>query len=359
MSVYIIAEAGVNHNGDIELARRLIDMAADAKADAIKFQSFNAGSVVTQAAPKAQYQIDSTGSAQAQIELLRKLELDHQDQRELCEYASTRNIDFLSSPFDSSSLHLLSTELGLKTIKIASGEITNAPLMLDIARNAERIILSTGMSSLADVEHALGVLAFGFVGKISDQPGERSFEQAYASQEGRVALRERVSLLHCTTEYPAPVADVNLSAMRTLSDSFGLPVGYSDHTQGIHISLAAVALGAVVIEKHFTLDRSMEGPDHQASLEPLELARMVREIRDIEAALGDGCKRPADSEWKNRLIARRSLVAATPVRAGEVFTEQNLQSKRPGTGVSPFRYWQVIGRAAGRDYSADELIDDQ
>jgi N-acetylneuraminate synthase len=353
---FIIAEAGVNHNGDISLAKQLIDIAANAGADAVKFQTFQAEKVVSRNAPKAQYQTQTTGTTESQFEMIRKLELSDLDHEVLISHAQSRRIEFLSTPFDLPSLHLLTHNFGLKTIKIPSGEITNAPFLLEIARCAEQVILSTGMSTLAEVEAALGVLAFGFTtDKAIPQRGD--FEQAFASDQGQQELRDRVTLLHCTTEYPAPFGEVNLRAMDTLASAFGLAVGYSDHTPGIHVSLAAVARGARIIEKHFTSDRTLPGPDHQASLEPQELNQLVRQIREIEQALGDGIKRPTASEWKNREVARKSLVASSAIKAGEVFTEENLTCKRPGTGVSPFTYWQTIGQVATRSYDMDETLD--
>jgi len=356
MSTFIIAEAGVNHNGDISLAKQLIDIAADAGADAVKFQTFQADQVVSRHAPKAEYQTQTTGKMESQLEMIRKLELSKSDHELLISHAHSRGVQFLSTPFDVPSLYLLTRDFGLKTIKIPSGEITNAPFLLEIAHSAEKIILSTGMSTLAEVEAALGVLAFGFTtDKAIPQRGD--FEQAFASDQGQQELRDRVTLLHCTTEYPAPFVEVNLRAMDTLATAFGLPVGYSDHTPGIHVSLAAVARGARIIEKHFTSDRTLPGPDHQASLEPHELNQLVRHIREIEQALGDGVKRPTASEWKNRYVARKSLVAAKVIELGEIFTEENLTCKRPGTGVSPFNYWQTIEQIATRSYDIDETLD--
>jgi N-acetylneuraminate synthase len=356
MSTFIIAEAGVNHNGDRHLAQQLIDIAADAGADAVKFQTFQADHVVSRHAPKAEYQTQTTDQTESQLEMLRQLELSASDHEVLITHAQSRGIQFLSTPFDVPSLHFLTRDLGLKTIKIPSGEITNAPFLLEIARSAERIILSTGMSTLAEVEAALGVLAFGLTtDKAIPQRGD--FEQAFASHQGQQELRDLVTLLHCTTEYPAPFTEVNLRAMDTLAAAFGLSVGYSDHTTGIHISLAAVARGARIIEKHFTSDRSLPGPDHQASLEPEELHQLVQQIREIEKALGDSIKRPTASEWKNRDVARKSLVAAKEIAAGELCTKENLTCKRPGTGVSPFRYWQIVGKIVPRNYSLDETLD--
>ena len=357
MKTFIIAEAGVNHNGDMNLAKRLIDVAAEAGASAVKFQTFRATQLVSRHAPKAEYQIRTTDQIESQLEMIRKLELTETDHEALIAHTQARDITFLSTPFDVPSLHLLTRRFGLQTIKIPSGEITNTPFLLTIARAAQQVILSTGMSTLAEVEAALGVLAFGFVAPAAATPQRGDFEQTFASEAGQQALHDRVTLLHCTTEYPAPFDEVNLRAMDTLATAFGLPVGYSDHTPGIHVSLAAVARGARVIEKHFTLDRNLPGPDHKASLEPDELLQLVRQIREIEQALGDGIKHPTASEWKNRDAARRSLVTAKIIKAGEVFTEENLTCKRPGTGASPSSYWQMLGQTATRSYAADEVLD--
>lgn len=357
MHTFIIAEAGVNHNGDLNLAKQLIDTASQARVDAVKFQTFRTDELVSRFAPKAQYQVRATGQNESQSEMVRKLELTEADHDVLIRHAASQGLAFLSTPFDVPSLHMLTRRFGLQTIKIASGDITNAPFLLAVARAAHRVILSTGMSTLAEVEASLGVLAFGFVASESATPGDGDFEHAFASAAGQKALRDRVTLLHCTTEYPAPVGEVNLRAMSTMAGAFRLPVGYSDHTSGIHVSVAAVALGAEVVEKHFTLDRTLPGPDHRASLEPEELRELVRQIRDTEQSLGDGIKRPSDSEWKNRSAARRSLVAAAAIQVDEPFTEKNLLCKRPATGVTPFAYWQFLGRRATRDYSADEVID--
>lgn len=350
----IIAEAGVNHNGSVNLAHRLIDAAADAGADVVKFQTFRAEQLVANHAPKASYQKRTTDASESQLEMIRKLELTPSDHESLISHCKDRNIEFLSTPFDSYSLVLLTQQYKLSTIKVSSGDITNAPFLLEIARASKHVILSTGMCTLAEVEAALGALAFGFL-QPGSMPLSHSFEEAYASDAGQSALLEKVTLLHCTTEYPAPVSEVNLQAMSTMRYAFGLPVGYSDHTQGIHIPIAAVARGATVIEKHFTLERSLPGPDHNASLEPDELKAMVLAIRDVERAIGNGVKRPTPSEWKNRSVARKSLVAAHSMTAGEKLV---LVCKRPGTGISPFAYWEKNGQVAARDYITDELLDD-
>ncbi len=349
----IIAEAGVNHNGSLDLAHKLVDAAADAGADIVKFQTFRTEQLVAHHAPKAQYQKRTTDASENQFEMIKKLELTQSDHEALILHCKNREIEFLSTPFDASSLVLLTKQFGLSTINVSSGNIPNAPFLLDIARSSKRVILSTGMSTLAEIEAALGVLAFGFL-QPTGQPRDFSFEEAYASDAGQSALLDRVTLLHCTTEYPAPCCEVNLRAMDTMGAAFGLPVGYSDHTQGIHIPVAAVARGAIVIEKHFTLDRTLPGPDHNASLEPEELRAMVLSIRDVENALGNGIKRPTASEWKNRGVARKSLVAAQDLMAGDSLA---MACKRPGTGISPFAYWKMSGQTAARHYAADELID--
>ncbi len=353
---YIIAEAGVNHNGSVESALKLIDVAAESGADAVKFQTFKAAKLASKVARKADYQERNAAGGESQLEMLQKLELREEDHRTLVEYCSRRGIQFLSTPFDSESLQLLVSRFDLPCIKISSGDITNAPFLLDIARTSKPVILSTGMSTLGEIEMALSILAYGYA--VGTEPsGLQVVEEAYFSSEGKRVLLEKVTLLHCTTEYPAPLEDVNLHTMETLRRSFGLPVGYSDHTMGIAIPVAAVALGATVIEKHFTLDRSLPGPDHKASLEPDELKQMVKSIREVEIARGDGLKKPSPVELKNRLVGRKSLVAAGCIRRGEAFTPDNLTVKRPGNGISPMRYWDWLGKLADRDYSPDDMVE--
>jgi N,N'-diacetyllegionaminate synthase len=328
----IIAEAGVNHNGDIQLAKQLIDAAAAAGADLVKFQTFNADRQVTRSAKKADYQTQTTDSTESQHDMLRRLELTEAMHTELIAHCATRNIGFFSTGFDIESVDLL-VSLGQDHFKIPSGEITNLPYLRHVGQLGKTIILSTGMASLGEIEAAIDVL-----------------EQAGTP-------RAKLAVLHCTTEYPTPMNEVNLRAMQSIQAAFGVAVGYSDHTQGIEVAIAAVALGATVIEKHFTLDRKLPGPDHQASLEPSELRAMVEAIRNIEVALGDGIKRMTPSEARNKPIARKSLVASQAIIAGEVFTAANLTAKRPGTGVSPMRWDEFLGKTALRDYAADELID--
>lgn len=353
--VYIIAEAGVNHNGDIGLAKKLIEAAAAAGADAVKFQTFKADELVSRSAPKAQYQLMTTDREESQHQMIRKLELSVADHVVLVAHCKLHGIEFLSTPFDHGSLRLLVEDFNVSRIKLSSGDLTNAPLLLAAAQTGRPVIASTGMSSIGEVETALAVLAFGYTGG-AEQPSLEAFERAYVSQAGQVSLKEKVTLLHCTTEYPAPFNDVNLAAMATLAKAFNAPVGYSDHTIGIAIPIAATALGAKVIEKHFTLDRSLPGPDHKASLQPDELTQMVRSIREVEVALGSAVKRVSTSELKNRAIARKSLVAACDIRQGEIFTAANLAVKRPGDGINPGQYWALLGKAADRNYQADEKV---
>ena len=353
--VFIIAEAGVNHNGSVDMAMQLVDIAYEAGADAVKFQTFKADAVISSVAPKADYQKSTTGDAGNQLEMVRKLELSIDDHYKIFEHCQSLNMLFLSTPFDPGSADFLADKMKVPLIKIPSGEVTNAPFLLHIAKLQRPVILSTGMSTLAEVEVALGVLAFGYL-DADKKPCDAVFQDAFISQEGQAMLKDNVSLLHCTTEYPAPYDQVNLQALNTLSLSFGLPVGLSDHTMGIAIPIAAVALGASIIEKHFTLDKNQHGPDHLASLEPDELSRMISAIRQTEEAIGDGRKIPGLSEIKNKDIARRSLVAACNVKKNDIWTAANLTCKRPGNGVSPMRYWDFLGRQANKSYVQDELI---
>ena len=332
MRSVIIAEAGVNHNGDLEMAKQMIAAAKSAGADIIKFQTFKTGNLVTKSADKAAYQKSTTGSEENQYEMIRRLELSRADHKILIEECRRHGIGFFSTAFDADSFDML-IEMGLEQVKISSGELTNLPLLRHMTRFGFPVLLSTGMATLGEVEAALEII------EMSGTP------------------RSLVTVLHCTTEYPAPLAEVNLRSMMNMKAAFGVEVGYSDHTRGIEIPIAAVALGASVIEKHFTLDRTLPGPDHQASLEPHELKAMVDAIRNVEVALGDGIKRPSLSELKNKPIARKSLVATRAIRAGESFGANNIGTKRPGSGISPMRWDEVIGRTALRDFSADELIE--
>ena len=330
--VLVIAEAGVNHNGSLVTAKQLVDVASEAGADMVKFQTFSADRLVTMSANKAEYQNKTTGASESQYAMIKKLEISLEMHEDIIAYCKQCNIEFFSTGFDIQSIDLL-VDLGLEQFKIPSGEITNLPYLRHVGKYAKPVILSTGMANMGEIEAALDVL-------------ETSGTQ-----------RKNITILHCNTEYPTPMEDVNLKAMLTIRDAFGVAVGYSDHTLGIEVSIAAVAMGATVIEKHFTLDRTLPGPDHKASLEPGELKEMVQAIRNIEKAIGDGIKRPSTSEMKNILIVRKSIVAANPIKAGESFTNKNLTVKRPGIGISPIRWDEFLERTAIRDFAPDELIE--
>ncbi len=329
----IIAEAGVNHNGDINLAKKLIEVASDAGADYVKFQTFIASNCVSKIAKKAKYQLQNTLVDENQLDMIKKLELSKQDHEILINHCKKHSIKFLSTAFDLESIEFLSS-LNLDFFKIPSGEITNFPYLKKIASYDKKIILSTGMATLGEIKKALDILV----------------------QNG--TQRDKIIILHCNTEYPTPFEDVNLKAMQTLKETFNLPIGYSDHTLGINIPIAAVAMGACVIEKHFTLDKNMQGPDHKASLEPEELKAMVKSIRELEQAFGDGIKIPSKSESKNKIIARKSLIAKKNIKKGEKFNEENLTTKRPGNGICAMKYEEYLGKIAKKDYMEDELIDE-
>jgi len=329
---FIIAEAGVNHNGSLDTAMQMVDAAVAAGADAVKFQTFKAEKMIAFGAPKAIYQKETTGSTESQLEMVRKLELNVAAHKKLVRYCKDKGILFLSSPFDLDSIDLLN-KLGLEIFKIPSGEITNLPYLRKIGALKKEIILSTGMADLGEIEDAFDVLI----------------------KAG--TARENITVLHCNTEYPTPMQDVNLKAMHTIASAFpGMQVGYSDHTLDTEVPIGAVAIGAIVIEKHFTLDKNMEGPDHKASLEPHEFKSMVMAIRNIEKAMGNGIKKPSPSELKNKPIARKSIVAARNIAKGEVFTDENLTVKRPGTGINPMLWDEIIGCGANKDYEIDEII---
>ena len=331
MSVFIIAEAGVNHNGSIKLAKKLIDVASEAGVDAVKFQTFKAENLVSKNAIKAEYQKETTDASESQFNMLKKLELDVDTHNELISYCQSKNILFLSTPFDHDSIELLS-DLGLEIFKIPSGEITNLPYLRHIGSLNKKVILSTGMADIGEIEDALDVLI-------------------KAGTE-----KENIIVLHANTMYPTPMEDVNLKAMLTIGNTFDIAYGYSDHTLGIEVDIAAVALGASCIEKHFTLDKTMQGPDHKASLEPNELRSMVKAIRNIEMALGSKVKKPSKSEAPNIKIARKSIVASSNIKIGDVFTEDNLAIKRPSTGMNPMRWDEVIGTVATKNHREDEPI---
>ena len=330
-STLIIAEAGVNHNGSLALAKQLIDVAATAGADIVKFQTFNASRQVTSTAKKADYQTQTTSITETQHEMLSCLELTDAMHHELIAHCATRNIDFFSTGFDIESVDLL-VRHGQNHFKIPSGEITNLPYLRHIGRLGKSVILSTGMANLGEIEAAIDAL------------------------EAAGTPRAMLTVLHCTTEYPTPMAEVNLRAMLSIHAAFGVAVGYSDHTQGLEVAISAVAMGATVIEKHFTLDRNLPGPDHKASLEPADLNALVAAIRNIEVALGDGIKRLTTSEARNRPVVRKSLVASRAIKSGALFTAENVTAKRPATGISPMRWDEVIGKTALRDFGPDELI---
>jgi N,N'-diacetyllegionaminate synthase len=330
--VIVIAEAGVNHNGDLDLAKRLVEIAAAAGADYVKFQTFNAERIVTRDASKAEYQNRTTDSLESQFNMLKKLELTPEMHIDLIDHCAKNAIKFLSTGFDIESVEML-VNLGQRLIKIPSGEITNYPYLRYVGSLQLPIILSTGMSTLKEIGEALDVL------------------------ESSGSARSGITILHCTTEYPAPISEVNLRAIETIRSTFGVPVGYSDHTEGIDVSIGAVALGATVIEKHFTTSRSLPGPDHRASLEPDELAALISALRKMEVALGDGVKAPTASELGNIQVARRSIVARTSIRLGDFFSETNLTTKRPGGGISPMQWNKMVGKKSLRDYLPDELID--
>ena len=328
----IIAEAGVNHNGDIELAKKLIDVASEAGADYVKFQTFKTELTISKNAQKAGYQKATTDDEGTQFEMVKKLELDEATHIELIKYCKSKRIKFLSSPFDLASINLL-FDLGVELYKIPSGEITNYPYLRKVAQKRLPVIMSTGMANLSEIEQALDILLnYGL-------------------------KRNAVTVLHCNTEYPTPICDVNLKAMLTIKEAFKVNVGYSDHTLGIEIPIAAVALGATVIEKHFTLDKTMEGPDHKASLEPKELKEMVKCIRNIEIAMGNGIKKPSGSEKKNIPVVRKSIIASKKILKGEVLSEENITSKRPGTGISPMRWKEILGRTVEKEFKPDDLIE--
>ena len=331
MSVFIIAEAGVNHNGSVDLAKKLIDAASISGADAVKFQTFKAENLVAKNTQKADYQKQTTDASESQFDMIKKLELDVDTHKELIAYCQEKDIMFLSTPFDHESIDLLG-DLGLKIFKIASGEITNLPYLRHIGSLGKKVVLSTGMSNLKEVGNALNILINAGTSK------------------------DNITVLHANTMYPTPMEDVNLNAMLTIQKEFGVDIGYSDHTLGIEVDIAAVAMGASCIEKHFTLDKTMDGPDHKASLEPEELKAMVCAIRNIEKALGSSEKKPSPSEIVNIYVVRKSIVSKTNINKGDILDENNLCVKRPGSGVSPMKWDEVIGTISSKDYNADELI---
>ncbi len=354
---YIIAEAGVNHNGSLKMAKELVIVAKEAGADAVKFQTFKAENLVTKQAQQAAYQVENLKEATSQFAMLKKLELTYEEFIELQSFCQTEQIEFLSTPFDFESVDFLLDEIKIATAKIPSGELTNAPFIHYIATKQKPIILSTGMATVEEIHEALAFISYGLVKSKEPVTIER-VNNFYATEEAKAALKKYVTLLHCTTQYPAPMDSINLKAMLEMKKVFQLPIGLSDHSEGIHIPLAAVGMGATVIEKHFTLDKTLEGPDHVASLNPDELKSMIIGIREVEQALGDGIKSPTPIELQNRIPARKSLVAKNPIQAGEVFSVSNLTVKRPGDGIQPSKYWSFIGKIASKSYEEDELIDE-
>jgi N-acetylneuraminate synthase len=354
---YIIAEAGVNHNGNDDLAFQLIDVAAEAGADAVKFQTFKAESIVTKDLQKAAYQTNVFDPPESQFEMLKKLELDYKTHYKLADYCKSIGIDFLSTAFDIESLDFIVKKLYVKTLKIPSGEITNGPLLLANALTGRNLIISTGMATHEEVVDALSVVAFGLSSNSKTiLPSKRSFIDAYNSPRGQLLLKEKVTLLHATTQYPTLPVDVNLKSMITMRQDFGLKVGYSDHTEGILVPIMATTLGASIIEKHFTLNKEMRGPDHKASLSPDELKDMVKGIRSVTSIMGDGIKKPRISELQNIDIVRKSVVALTAIKKGDVFSDKNITIKRPGNGLSPLDYWEILGKKSKKNYEIDDLI---
>lgn len=351
-----IAEAGVNHNGDIDLAHALIDAAADAGADIVKFQTFNPTALVSKKTKLASYQTKNMSTYVDQLSMLSTLTLTQQQHCELIKHCKDVGIEFLSTAFDHDSLNFLISLNELKRLKIPSGEITNGPLILEHATTGLEIILSTGMATVSEIEHALAIIAYGYLGGGATFPSSQKFWHAYFSEQGQSLLKQKVTLLHCTTEYPAPYQEVNLNVIRTLRTTFGLPVGYSDHTFGREISLAACAMGSTIIEKHFTMSRDLNGPDHASSLEPADLKQLIIEARHIKSAMGSSQKLPTQSELKNIEPTRKSIVAAVDISEGEIFTENNLMCIRPGGGVSPMRFWDLLGAKAERKFSAGSQV---
>lgn len=353
---YIIAEAGVNHNGSLDCALRLVECAAQAGASAVKFQTFQPEEMVSKHAKKAPYQLTATSPSESQYHMLKRLVLDEKAHHRLLAHCNDLNIEFLSTPFDFKSVDFLVNEMGLKTIKISSGDLTNAPLLLKASQMGCQLILSTGMAMLSEVEQALSVVAFGYSHQ-TQTPTLSDFCEAYCSPQGQNSLKTNVRILHCTSAYPTPFDAVNLKSMASLQHAFHLPVGLSDHTMGIEISIAAVAQGATIIEKHFTLDKTMQGPDHRASLEPQELNALVQSIRHVEMALGDGLKAPQQHEIENRQLARKSIVAAKSIIKGEIILQEHLALKRPNSGADPLQYWSYLNTTATRNYDTDEPLD--
>lgn len=355
---FVIAEAGVNHNGDLTLAKKLIELAADAGANAVKFQTFSTPKLVKKTAQKASYQIDLTGGSESQFTMLESLELSEDDFLSLKDCADKHNIEFMSTAFDIESLDFLVNKVGVKRLKIPSGEITNGPLLLAHARKGLPLIMSTGMATLNEIHAALQVIAFGTANTLNQRgPKDIDLARAYAEECSKSYWKERITLLHCTSEYPAPLEEINLRAIESISKHFGLPCGYSDHSEGIEVSLAAVALGSTVIEKHFTLDKSLPGPDHMSSLGPDELYALVRGVRSIDIALGSDIKVVGSSELKNRTAVRRGTYAKKNIDQFDLLSMENVEFLRPENGVTPMDFWQMIGLPAGKNYKQGDSIE--
>lgn len=353
--VFVIAEVGVNHDGDLQKAIDLVSVASESGADAVKFQSFNSSELATYNAPKAEYQKRFEKKDNNQLEMLRKLELSYEDQIKIFQECTKKNIEFMSTAFDQESLSFLIDHLGVKKLKIASGEITNAPFLISHGKSNLEIILSTGMSNIEEIDQALKFLCFGNI-KTDDIPKDKKINEVYASDQSQNYLKEKVSLLHCTTQYPAKDENLNLNAINTLKENFNLRVGYSDHSKGILASSNAVSLGAEIIEKHFTLDKNASGPDHSSSLEPDELKDMISNIRRTENFLGDGIKKAIQDEFENLIVARKSIYAKKSIKIGDKFSDENISIKRPGSGLSPIRYWDLLGKVSRNNYLIDEEI---
>lgn len=352
---FIIAEAGVNHNGSFFLAKQLVDVAKQAGVDAVKFQTFKVENLVTKSAQQADYQVENIGETTSQYQMLKDLELSFEEFKDLKQYCDEKKIHFLSTPFDFESVDFLVDELNMDIVKIPSGELTNLPFLHYIATKQKKMIISTGMATIEEIHEALSFIAYG-LGLPNEDVIYENVQAYYKKESTKQLLEKYVTILHCTTEYPAPFDSINLLAMHDIANKTGLEIGFSDHSQGIAVPIAAVAQGATIIEKHFTLDKTMPGPDHIASLNPNELTEMTLAIRQIEKALGNGQKAPAAVELKNKAVARKSLVALKPIKAGEKFTKENLGVKRPGSGIHPNLYWAYLNQKAKNCYGEDELI---
>ncbi|MDV7339790.1 N-acetylneuraminate synthase [Terasakiella sp. A23] len=354
-TVSVIAEVGVNHNGKIDTALRLVEAAKEAGADIVKFQIFSADGIVLKNVRQADYQVQNIGQKSDQYSMLKSLELSKDDYFKIIDYCQQLEINFLFTPFDEESLDTVLNDFNQRIIKIGSGDLTNAPMLLKIAQHARKVILSSGMASMAEIKMALSILGFGYL-QNSISPGTAAFETAFTQKETQKLLQENVTLLHCTTQYPSPLDSINLRAMKTLKNQFNLKIGFSDHSEGILAAIAAVSLGATVVEKHLTLDRTMEGPDHIASTEPHQFKDMIRSIRDVETALGSDVKAPTQEELKNAQIARKNLVAKKTIKKGDLFTRDNLCVKRSGTGINALTFFDQIGKTADQDYAIDDVI---